>query len=237
MIDRFAKLKQLMKECILNESLEDDILRVYRLILKWQTGNKSDRVEKALRNTIYDVWYNIKHVFTQWKNEHGVSDEESLRVFLYENGFDSQELAEKFKEARDETNPYSMKDFKDDLWETLQNAGLVIPFMDEEVEEVVDQLIEIEFPDDIEIIRIIREACLSAWERHPYAKYHMPQILEQLDEIETVMDEIDYINLDKLIVQFDQIINLSHNTGKFLADYAPINFEMIRKAIDKLGEL
>lgn len=221
---------------ILNENLELDILNVYRLILKWQFGERSERVEKNLRNLIYEIWQDIKEVFTRWKNEHGVGEPGELWDFMSEHGVDLSKLVKSYREI--EEKGFSEKetgDFKDELKDQLFSSGIIVPFEEEEIEDIMKELKDLYNPNEEDLVGIIIELSYSSWEGHPYAGERIPKILNQLDQIETVLSEADFVEVDDLIIQFDQMINLSHNTGQFLADYAPIRFEFLRKEIDSLG--
>ena len=225
----FENLNRLIKECKLNEKLEPDIIQAYRLIFKWQQGEQTERVEKNLRNIIYRILKYMTPGIVGWVVEHGVFVHSHIfDNYVKDKGVNLDKFVDELEKEKDSLKFEKLVKL---LVSTLEAEVYLIQLDEEELyKKLVLEFQDLEYREKLTKERLIWLIQNSYVLNTSYFEDVGFQFIDILDEF----SNIDAQDMNDLIVNFDQLINLTHTRGEFLEDYLNIDMDKIRKEIDQL---
>ena len=180
----------------LNESLDNDILDVYRLILKYQTSSyKDERLGDEIKDQIYDIWNSdMKSVFTEWLYGHGQIEKDEIDSKYIEEAkeyyFRSfNALSEEFCSG----NLFSLgeKQVAEVIWYAQQLLyGDDLNPVAESIKEVIEKL---EYIDSMSV-----DDCIVWFDQAINTTHYSGELIDKLDiNYYDLRDRIDNLNNER----------------------------------------
>lgn len=259
----FKKLKELT-ELIMSEdymTLEDKFIEIGVLTYLAQAHKLNSNREKKLRELILNTTESVKQGVAKWACRHGLFEEIQDGLNMPSDELD--EYRDELFEVMDKGTEHYLQIFNEyardeitiqDLYEDLNEKhpplvglanGVFRHIEEEEIEEALKPYIEYEEYDDDGETRFdyyfngddtaVRDIIISLMSKAVRDNDSFMDILEDnIESIKKVEDEVDTASIDKLVLDFDRLKDLTHYTGSLYDFYTDeVNFNYVNDTVEE----